>query len=346
MERTRFEALYAETWRDILGYALRRTGNPEDAADVVAEVFTVAWRRRADVPAGPAARPWLYGVARLVLANQRRGDLRRGLLATALRDAVRSTPPDPAAVTLARHDARAVRAGLHALPEIDRELLMLTAWDGLSPAEAADPLRVDLAALPDEAAEALAQEILMQANTEENETATVRSRRRRRGYVVALVTAGAIAVPGIAVAGVVAYQGMHSGVYGDGGETVAGEELLYTDAPEITGVVRDLTAEFPLPAGATYDRLLARYPMTERVLVQRTALGQQVQITAACAWYQDWLTGDAQRRAADQHTIDAVPTWKYWVFADSGRALLERIAQETRSGTDTTVKEYLLANCI
>ncbi|GIM90648.1 RNA polymerase sigma factor [Paractinoplanes toevensis] len=140
MERTRFEALHAETWRDILGYALRRTGNPEDAADVVAEVFMVAWRRRADVPAGPAARPWLYGVARLVLANQRRGDLRRGLLATALRDAVRSAPPDPATVALARHDAQTVRAGLRALPEIDRELLTLTAWDGLSPAEAAAAL--------------------------------------------------------------------------------------------------------------------------------------------------------------------------------------------------------------
>ncbi|GIM90647.1 hypothetical protein [Paractinoplanes toevensis] len=209
---------------------------------------------------------------------------------------------------------------------------------------AADPLRVDLAALPDEAGEALAQEILMQASTMENETTTGRS-RRRRGYVVALVTAGAIAVPGIAVAGVVAYQGMHSGVYGDGGEAVAGEEFLYTDAPEIVGVIRELTAEFPLPAGASYDRLLARYPMTERVLVQRTALGQQVQITAACAWYQDWLTGDAGRRATDQHTIDAVATWKYWVFAESGPTLPERIAAETRSGKDTTLKQYLAANC-
>jgi hypothetical protein len=217
---------------------------------------------------------------------------------------------------------------------------------------AADPLRVDVAALPDEAGEALAQEILMQASTMENEPTTGRSRRRRRGYVLALVIAGAIAVPGIAVAGVVAYQGIHSGVYGDGGEAVAGEEFLYTDAPEIVGVIRDLTAEFPLPAGASYDRLLARYPMTERVLVQRTALGQQVQIAAACAWYQDWLTGDARQRATDQRTIDAVPAWKYWVFTDSGagetdpgRALLERIARETRAGKDTTLKQYLAANC-
>ena len=55
MESTSFETLYAETWRDILGYALRRTAGPEDAADILAEVFTVAWRRRADIPAGAGA---------------------------------------------------------------------------------------------------------------------------------------------------------------------------------------------------------------------------------------------------------------------------------------------------
>jgi RNA polymerase sigma-70 factor (ECF subfamily) len=43
----------------------------------VAETFTVAWRRIADVPSGQDARAWLYGVARRVLANHDRAIRRR-----------------------------------------------------------------------------------------------------------------------------------------------------------------------------------------------------------------------------------------------------------------------------
>lgn len=46
---------------------------PKDAADAVAETFLVAWRRLPEVPSGEEARPWLYGVARRTLANQRLG---------------------------------------------------------------------------------------------------------------------------------------------------------------------------------------------------------------------------------------------------------------------------------
>ena len=66
-----------EHGRDVLAYALRRAAGPEDAADVVAETFLIAWRRLSDIPAGAEARLWLYGVARHTLANQRRGERRR-----------------------------------------------------------------------------------------------------------------------------------------------------------------------------------------------------------------------------------------------------------------------------
>ena len=61
----------------MLGYALRRTDNTDDAADVLAETFLVAWRRPDEIPPGPQARLWLYGTARRVLANQRRAERRR-----------------------------------------------------------------------------------------------------------------------------------------------------------------------------------------------------------------------------------------------------------------------------
>jgi RNA polymerase sigma-70 factor (ECF subfamily) len=70
----RFRRLFDDAERDLLAYALRRVDRPEDAADVVAETFLVAWRRLDDVPPGAQARLWLYGVARRQLANQRRGN--------------------------------------------------------------------------------------------------------------------------------------------------------------------------------------------------------------------------------------------------------------------------------
>ncbi|MFF4985831.1 RNA polymerase sigma factor [Streptosporangium saharense] len=77
-ERTvRFETVYRETYSRITAYAVRRCGSPQDAADVVAETFTVAWRRIEEVPPGHEALLWLYGVARRVLANHHRGEERR-----------------------------------------------------------------------------------------------------------------------------------------------------------------------------------------------------------------------------------------------------------------------------
>ena len=43
--QARFEALYAANHAPILGYALRRTANPDDAADILSETFLTAWRR-------------------------------------------------------------------------------------------------------------------------------------------------------------------------------------------------------------------------------------------------------------------------------------------------------------
>lgn len=134
-----FQRLYAAQFDPVLGYALRRVGTPADAADVVAETFLVAWRRRAEVPQGEAARLWLYGVARRVLANQRRGDLRRSALGGRLRSELPSVVPGhEAAVAAATDVARAVAQ----LGDADREVLELTAWEGLDSVEVADVLGI------------------------------------------------------------------------------------------------------------------------------------------------------------------------------------------------------------
>ena len=123
----RFEVVYAAHRGPILGYVLRRTGNPDDAADVIAETFLTAWRRLEDMPPGPQARLWLYGVARRVLANHHRGQRRAAALATRLRADLTAAyrPPEYTG------ELALVAAAFRGLPAADRELLALSAWEGL-----------------------------------------------------------------------------------------------------------------------------------------------------------------------------------------------------------------------
>jgi RNA polymerase sigma-70 factor (ECF subfamily) len=132
----RFSALYRANARPLLGFALRRAARPEDAADVVADTMLVAWRRMDEVPDGDAARLWLYGVARRALANNRRGLRRRDRLGERLRrDVRRLIGPDVAVGVTA---AQELRRALAALSADDREVLQLTAWEGLGPQEIAE----------------------------------------------------------------------------------------------------------------------------------------------------------------------------------------------------------------
>lgn len=130
----RFEELYVGTFSQVLGYALRRCDCPEDAADVVAETFAIAWRRIDVVPPGEQARLWLYGVARNVLANHRRGVIRRHDLSVALAAEVADQfVPGPEGSTELGTVSRVFRA----LPDDERELLALVVWEGLDHGEIA-----------------------------------------------------------------------------------------------------------------------------------------------------------------------------------------------------------------
>jgi RNA polymerase sigma factor (sigma-70 family) len=133
LDRQRFESLFDRHRRSVLGYALRRVDDPADAADALAETFLVAWRRLPDVPEGDDARPWLLGVARRVLANQRRGDQRRHGLSERLGRELAGQLPTAEPGT----DAELVRQALERLSDGDRELLLLSGWEGLTPAQIA-----------------------------------------------------------------------------------------------------------------------------------------------------------------------------------------------------------------
>jgi RNA polymerase sigma-70 factor (ECF subfamily) len=129
--KARFAEMYLAHYADVLAYIRRRTDSPHDAADALAETFTIAWRRLDDIPDGPRTRLWLYGVARRVLANGRRAETRRSELVERLGAelagwAARS--PDPAEAA----DRTEVRAAFRRLRPADREVLALVSWEGLS----------------------------------------------------------------------------------------------------------------------------------------------------------------------------------------------------------------------
>lgn len=133
VRRRRLEALFAEHARAVHAYALRRI-DLAAADDTVSEVFLVAWRRLDDCPAD--ALPWLLACARRVLANQRRGADRRLALTDRLSRTTVATDNRDGAVFA---DGLLARA-LAELTENDREVLLLTAWDGLDPTRAAAAL--------------------------------------------------------------------------------------------------------------------------------------------------------------------------------------------------------------
>jgi RNA polymerase sigma-70 factor (ECF subfamily) len=117
----RFEQIYEQHLDAVRAYVRRRA--PESVVDdVVADVFVVALRRIDDVPRN--ALPWLYGVARKTLANERR-----------------KQHSFPIAVDVA-HEPEPVgdlqlAGAFAALSDGDREILRLVAWEGLSLRDAA-----------------------------------------------------------------------------------------------------------------------------------------------------------------------------------------------------------------
>jgi RNA polymerase sigma factor (sigma-70 family) len=132
----RFDALFQRHVADVVAYCRWKAGSTSDAEEAVAEVFLTAWRRLDDIPGEDAARVWLYATARRVIANQRRSTRRRAALAerVALASPVPESPGGDEERVL-------VQEALRRLAPLDREVLLLSEWEGLSPAQIAKVLR-------------------------------------------------------------------------------------------------------------------------------------------------------------------------------------------------------------
>ena len=130
--------LFVMNRTDILKYFVRRSVDSDEAADALAETFLVAWRRIDVVPDGLEGRLWLFGVARNVLSKQfKKRQITTAInqrLATELRFALSNSKSD--------WEESIVRRALAQLSRSDREIVELSAWEELSPAEISSVLGI------------------------------------------------------------------------------------------------------------------------------------------------------------------------------------------------------------
>jgi len=137
----RFADLWERYAPRVQAYALRHVDR-DTAPEIVAETFLVAWRRLVDVPGEPL--PWLLVVARNTVSNHHRSRHRARIVSdefARLQVVVPAVSPES---DVTERDA--LLRALAALTATEREALLLVAWDGLSPAQAAEVCRCSVTA--------------------------------------------------------------------------------------------------------------------------------------------------------------------------------------------------------
>lgn len=140
----RFTVLYEDHWRAVYAYLVRRGCPRDDAADLVSDTFTTAWTRLGTVPSGRYQRSWLLATAKHHLANFRR-KLSPSSEEPSI-DGIGGMLGNPAEAFASYESQQQIWRALSSLPEMDRELVTLIAWDGLTPAQASCVLGVSRAA--------------------------------------------------------------------------------------------------------------------------------------------------------------------------------------------------------
>jgi RNA polymerase sigma factor (sigma-70 family) len=131
-DETEFRAVFSHLGA-VTNYARRRGST--DADGLASEVMTIAWKRFADVPKDDP-RPWLYATARNLLLEEWRKRRRAAV------SEVEGFTPAP---ELAEIDPALGRA-LLSLSALDREALLLIAWEDLTPTQAARALGINATA--------------------------------------------------------------------------------------------------------------------------------------------------------------------------------------------------------
>jgi len=137
-----FAEFFRRHVRAVTAYAVRRCGAVSDVADVVSETFLAALLASGRYrPQSDTALPWVFGIARRVLARQRRllvGSMRLAQRVSNTTPRFEGTEEDSIAAAIdATREADRLGAAMASLSKGERDVLELVAYDGLTPGEAA-----------------------------------------------------------------------------------------------------------------------------------------------------------------------------------------------------------------
>ena len=140
-----FGILFDRHFAAIHRYLERRLG-AEEANELAGEVFRIAFEQRGRFrPLHESALPWLYGVATNLMLKRWRSERRR-LRALAGLEAAAERHSSELEGAEERLDARSLRArlldALAALPQGDRDVMVLVAWEELSYEEVGTALAI------------------------------------------------------------------------------------------------------------------------------------------------------------------------------------------------------------
>ncbi len=137
-----FESLVRAHIRAVRRFVTSRVG-PSSSDDIVSETFLAAWRRRQLHPHATIDRAWLLGVAvnqcRMAARSDRSWHER---LAQRQREVERAPELEQGVIDRLDAEGRGpeLLKAFAGLSEVERDVIAMAAWVGMSPAEIADAL--------------------------------------------------------------------------------------------------------------------------------------------------------------------------------------------------------------
>ncbi|WP_431074926.1 RNA polymerase sigma factor [Microbacterium phyllosphaerae] len=134
-----YRTLFDEYWPRVRRHVACFVDNADEVDEIAAEVFVVAWRKLN--PVKPMGLRWFLRVA----DNKLRDVMRRGQSRTRAIEAM--TRGMQASEELHPLEALALRQALQSLNARERQVVVLTYWDGLSAGEVSEVLRCSQAAV-------------------------------------------------------------------------------------------------------------------------------------------------------------------------------------------------------
>jgi RNA polymerase sigma-70 factor (ECF subfamily) len=135
-EQMRFQEMFRQTYPAVSRFVFSRGYQSADAEDLIAATYEIAWRRRDQLLDGQDAIPWLLKVVRNLALNAYRKTAREQSLLDRIQHAHGGGVDRGEQTPTGLADWPRVQVALQQLRPIDRELVLLVAWDELTPAQA------------------------------------------------------------------------------------------------------------------------------------------------------------------------------------------------------------------